>query len=168
MFYFGFISGACLWTGNLDAAAVQLLPVPSERFIKCNAFWQFLSFHLNVVPNPFFFYLQCSRSNIGWGLGAIELPLLCPRSWCTVQFRIPMDDDFQREKCLTRGEAERWSRFPHTVNYILLSWPPLFSPGACFSCLIFTQYCGHCCTTLPRKRIISHLGFIYMYFPPCS
>lgn len=55
MFYFGFISGACLWTGNLDAAAVQLLPVPSERFIKWNAFWQFLSFHLNVVPNPFFF-----------------------------------------------------------------------------------------------------------------
>lgn len=78
----------------------------------------------------------------------------------------PMYDDFHRKKCLTSGEAERWSRFPDTVNYILLSWPPLFSPGACFSCLIFTQYCGHCRSTLPLKDYLTFR--IYIYFPPAA
>lgn len=78
----------------------------------------------------------------------------------------PMYDDFHPEKYLTSGEAEGWNRFPDTVNYILLSWPPLFSPGACFSCLIFTQYCGHCRTTLPRKDYLTF--WIYIDFPPCS
>lgn len=40
--------------GKLNAAAVQLLLVPWEHSIKCNAFWQFLSFHPNVVPNSIF------------------------------------------------------------------------------------------------------------------
>lgn len=53
---------ACLWTGKPDAAAVQLLLVPWEHSMKCNAFWQFLSFHLNVVPNSIF-------SNVpAWGV----------------------------------------------------------------------------------------------------
>lgn len=65
---------ACLWTGKPDAAAVQLLLVPWEHSIKCNAFWQFLSFHPNVVPNSIFSNVPAwGGSNTGWGFGAIAL-----------------------------------------------------------------------------------------------
>lgn len=36
-----------------------------------------------------------------------------------------------------------------------------FLLGACFSCLIFTQYCGHCRTTLPGKDYLTFRIYIY-------
>lgn len=53
--------------------------------------------------------------------------------------------------------------------FILLSqsasFPPLFTLKAYFSCLVFTLYCGNCCTTLPLKDC-STFKFFFLHFPP--
>lgn len=76
----------------------------------------------------------------------------------------PMYDDFHGGG--GRGEGMFEADFQTLLTTFRSLGLRSFLPGASFSCLIFTPYCGHCRATLPRKDYLTFR--IYRYFPPAA